>query len=324
MRLTLVNDQTGQKTGVLYPNEKSCLLDSLDNCQVPYGGGGYSHLAVSPQGVEPDHTQEALARVIEHPGHPPSIQELNYLGGQLQEMSEERRAAFVRALAQRPDADITAAINTVYAVLAKTETYDGLSMAGRAVLAEETEPLIRLQLVPSAIVGTDDPGAGIWIDCPAKKRTIKAAERAMGVSSLNDLTVNDVGGTLCLFYSDLVDADPCFILFTDIDRMAAALTAQGGMAQAAKFKAVLTATCCANYGEAASLAEHLAEYELYNTSQIYDRLKKAAPQEEPEDLVERLGFYDTPYGCVRKLGELTLDQQLQELDVGAPGPRLSM
>lgn len=50
----------------MYPNGLYAILETLDECQIPYGGGGYRHLAVSPNGVPVDELQEALTHVIDN------------------------------------------------------------------------------------------------------------------------------------------------------------------------------------------------------------------------------------------------------------------
>ena len=65
MRLTIVNQEGGQTAMAMYPNGLYAILETLDECQIPCGGGGYRHLAVSPNGVPADELQEALPHVIE-------------------------------------------------------------------------------------------------------------------------------------------------------------------------------------------------------------------------------------------------------------------
>ena len=310
MRLTLVNNQTGQKASIVYPNEKVEFLESLDQCQIPYGSGAYSHLATSPYGVQPDSLQMEMTRMIEDISGPPSIRELNHLGEQIQKMSQEGRRAYERELQRYIGLDIKTAINAAHYILYDGVVYDGESLADRAVLAEEQEPLLRIQLVSEDIGWNDDPNTGIWLDCPAGERELKAVAQAMGVSSVDELMVNDIAWNAVLGDTYLWEAHENLTRCSDINRMASALKAQGGMAQAAKFKSVLMMESCCQFDKAADIAERLDQYEFYRTSELCDRVQQAVPDAQAGELAENLGFEETDYGYIRKAGPLTLDEQL--------------
>lgn len=312
MRLTLVNSQTGQTAAITYPAEKSEILDALDQCQLPYGSGEYTHLPVSPYRVEPDSLQVELARMIDDLGHPPSIHELNYLGEKIQEMSKEGRTAYERELKRYPGIDIISTINMAHGILLQDKFYDGVSMAGRAVLLDEREPLLRVQLTSEGIGAPDDPACGVWLDCPASEAKQAEVAQSMGVDSLDELTVNAITDIAVLGGTYLWEAQECFTRFSDINRMAFALQAQGGIAQAAKFKAALMLESCYEFYVAADIAERLHEYEFYRSTEFLDKLQRINPNADADVLADELGFEETDYGYVRKAGEQTLEQQLHE------------
>lgn len=64
--MTIVNQEGGQTAVAMYPNGLYAILETLDECQIPYGGGGYRHLAFSPNGVPVDELQAALTHVVEN------------------------------------------------------------------------------------------------------------------------------------------------------------------------------------------------------------------------------------------------------------------
>ena len=39
MRLTIVNEDGGQTAMAMYPDSLYAILETLDECQIPYGGG---------------------------------------------------------------------------------------------------------------------------------------------------------------------------------------------------------------------------------------------------------------------------------------------
>ena len=66
MRLTIVNTDGGQTAMAMYPDNIYNILETLDECQIPYGSGRYRHLSVSPNGVPADKLQASLASAIEN------------------------------------------------------------------------------------------------------------------------------------------------------------------------------------------------------------------------------------------------------------------
>ena len=310
MRLTLVNGQTGRTAAITYPAEKSEILDALDQCQLPYGSGEYTHLPVSPYRVEPDSLQVELARMIDDLGHPPSIHELNYLGEKIQEMSREGRTAYERELQRYPGVDIVSAINMAHSILLQDQVYDGISMAGRAVLLDEQEPLLRVQLTPEGIGAPDDPSCGVWLDCPVSEAKQAEVAQSMGMDSPDELEVNMIDGMALLGDTCLWEAQECFTRFSDVDRIASALQTQGGIAQAAKFKAALLLESCSEFYAAADIAGQLHEYEFYRSAEFLDKLQQTRPNADAEVMADELGFEETDYGYVRKAGEQALEQQL--------------
>lgn len=40
MRLTIVNEEGGQTAVAMYPDSLYAILETLDECQIPYGNGG--------------------------------------------------------------------------------------------------------------------------------------------------------------------------------------------------------------------------------------------------------------------------------------------
>lgn len=98
MRLTIRNNETGRTAFAMYPCGKFEILESMDRCGVG-NSGGYSHLAIAANGVKADSLQLALRGVIEHATRPPSVQELNYLGSLIQELSKDQRQSLERDIA---------------------------------------------------------------------------------------------------------------------------------------------------------------------------------------------------------------------------------
>ena len=107
MRLTIVNEEGGQTAVAMYPDSLYAILETLDECQIPYGNGRYRHLAVSPNSVPADVLQMALTPVIESEENPPSIRELNYLGELIQEMTAQERKRLAGELLAAPQATIS-------------------------------------------------------------------------------------------------------------------------------------------------------------------------------------------------------------------------
>lgn len=307
MRLTLVNMQTGQSTFAMYPCDKYIMLESLDCCQLPYGSGEYAHLAVSTNGIPACSLQKALTRAIESKEHPPSMQELNYLGEQIQKMSEEKRMELERTITEIPAATITDAINAAHRLSAEPAIYDGISMSNRLVLLGDDDPYILIQFVLADDQIYDSEDDGIWVGCPASMEDLDAAAELLGVNSYQDLYPNMMDGLLAtsdVFLNERFDP----VNFDDINNLAHAMK-KCGVRQIGKLKAVLQYEGCMDFREAAELAARLDEYEFYLTGEFYDRYPPTAPDDQDE-LMRRLGFEDTSYGFIRPANQSQLGSQL--------------
>lgn len=313
MRLTLVNNLTGQTTFAMYPQDKYSLLDSLDLCQLPYGSGEYRHLAESPNGVYSDSLQTDMTGVIESETHPPSIQELNYLGGQIQRMTAEQRAELGRQLTGAPEATVTDAINAAHRLLDQEMVYDGNSMADRAVLLGQDEPYIRVQLFPDDGEPQEGREVGLWIDCPAQDSSLDAAAQILGVSSARDLTIGEWDGLLAVSEVPLNENDSPFVAISDISDLARAMEENGVLQSLSKFKAVLQAECCGDFGEAAELAGKLDQYEFYRQAEFDRRCRIAGLEMDWGEAAKELDMEETGYGLIRPVGEQTMEQELKAL-----------
>lgn len=311
LRLTLVNKMSGKKAFTMYPEDTYSILDSLDLCQVPYGSGEYHHLAVNPYGAYDDDLLEDLAGVIESEEHPPTIQELNYLGGQLQRMTGAQRAELGRQVSWVPEATITDAINTSHRLLDQELVYDGRAMADRAVLLDEKEPYIRVHLVPDDDDLSELQENGIWVDCPAKDSDLEAIAQKLGASALNAFSVDDMGGLLAFSDVPLIENNSPFVAFKDINNLARTMKEKDILQQLGKFKALLQMECCADFDEAVVLAGKLDHYEYCRQAEFESRCQIVGLDTDWERVAHDLDFEDTDYGLIRPVGEQELDQQLK-------------
>ncbi|MDR1204916.1 MAG: hypothetical protein LBL26_05490 [Peptococcaceae bacterium] len=302
MRLTLQNTETGKSGFAMYPCDKYDMLDSLDTCGIPYGSGKYAHLAVSANGVEADSLQIALTGIIEHSRRPPSIQELNHLGTQIQDMTAEERRRLEREIAGLPEATIVEAIRAAYGALSKNMVYDGVSMSERAVLFADDEPYIRVQMVPDNGLAHENEEDGIWINCPATAADFDAAAEKLGISARHDLRVNTAYGILADLENDVFSSPD--ITYGKLNDLALTMKNNSIHRELAKYKAVLSLEFCHDIREAAELAGRLDEYEFYpgaSLSAVGGRFQDQNLYEQAEDdLAEDLGFEETRFGTVRK------------------------
>lgn len=316
MRLTLVNNQSGNIAFTMYPCEKYKLLESLDWCNLTYGSGDYSHLAKSANAVEADSLQVALTGVIEHPEHPPSIHELNYLGTQIQSMSKQTRSLLKKEIAEQPGTTIVEAVNAAHRLLLTGLVYDGESLSERAVLWGEEDPYICVQLVPDDGDEYSQEEDGVWIGCPANESELQAVAEEMGAASYKDLFVNGVYGVV-----EKIDNDMCepFVTFDDINNWAIAMKEHEVYRELSKYKAILELELCGDLGEATVLAGELDNYEFYPAETLcevgghYRNDHPLCKDKELGDLAKNLGFEDTHYGIVRKTEGTSLEHHGLEL-----------
>lgn len=192
MRLTLVNAETKEESFVMYPCSKYEMLESMDCCGLPYGSGSYIHLMVGNNPVVMDRLQYVLGSVIEHPDHPPSIRELNYLGTQIQKMSDQDREHMAQTIETMNHASIVEAINLTHKLLQENNLYDGLSLAGREVLLEENEPYTRFLLAPEDMDYEDAQKTGVWRNTPVDMADLEKISRQFGLDSIQSLEVIEV------------------------------------------------------------------------------------------------------------------------------------
>ena len=316
MRLTIQNSRTGQQAFAMYPCDKYEMLESLDWCQLPYGSGDYTHLAVSYNGVDADSLQNTLTGVIENPEHPPSIRELNCLGEQIQRMSEQMRSCLEHEIAGRPNATIADAINAAYRVLSENMVYDGISMSDRAVLLSDDEPYIQVQLVPHSDNPNPDEEDGIWVDCPVHKDELQAAAKLLGVGSYRDLEMGAVYGIVEKITVDMLYDDGS--TFDEINGLARAMKEHGVIRELGKYKAILEFENCFDIGKATVLAGKLDDYEFYQGETLGEVGKRYRDHNsydyDYEKLAENLVFEDTNYGIVRKADGPKLEQRSLELN----------
>lgn len=307
MRLTMVNQITGQSTFAMYPQDKYSLLESLDCCQLPYGNGEYMHLAASPNKVT-NSLQIALTGVIESMEHPPSIKELNHLGEQIQRMSPESRADMERQLADMPNGIITDAINATHRLLFEDIVYDGVSLSDRPLLLGEDEPYIRVQLVPDDDKSYDGAEDGVWLNCPAGEDEPEAAAKKLGVDSGN-LRVNTIDGLLATSDLDIIEVG--IGTFSDINNLAYTMKEYGIVQEMGKFKAILEFESCVDFGEAAVLAGKLEDYEFYRQADLCNRYQSDTPGVTCEELADDLGFEQSTYGFIRNSDEQRMEHIFQ-------------
>ena len=183
MRLTIVNEEGGQTAVAMYPDSLYAILETLDECQIPYGNGRYRHLAVSPNSVPADVLQMALTPVIESEENPPSIRELNYLGELIQEMTAQERKRLAGELLAAPQATISDVYTAIQHICPDRDVEcENLSLKERSVQLGAEAPYIRIQLIRAE----DDPGdekAGIWVNCPATEKQIAEAAKTASVET---------------------------------------------------------------------------------------------------------------------------------------------
>lgn len=328
MRLTLVNNESGQTAFTMYPEDKYSILESMDWCQIPYGSGEYRHLAVNPYGTFNDDLLEELAGVIENEAHPPSIQELNHLGGQLQRMTEVQRTEFGRQISGAPEATIIDAINTAHRLLSEEIVYDGRSMAERSVLLGEDEPYIRVEVYPADGEPPEEWEQGVWLDCPASEGELAALADTLGVDTPSDLAVCSWDGLLAVSMVYLNENDSPFVTLRDINKLARTMKEKEIVQSLGKFKALLQMESCMDFDVAADLAGKLDHYEYYRQSE-FDRLYQSAGLElDWDEANQELEFEETDYGLIRPAGEQNLDQQFIALKwdewAESPNPLLNL
>lgn len=298
MRLTLINEDGGQTAMAMYPDSLYSILETMDECQNPYGSGRYRHAAVSPNGVPADDLQTALTHVIENEKHPPSIRELNCLGGLIQQMTNQERSLLTEKMQAVPEASISnafAAIQDIRPDLEVNHTEEYL--AERAVLLEEHDPYIRIQLIRDE----DDPNdekSGIWVDCPASEEQIAETARAAGVGSLEGLQPNMMDGLFAFSDLFLVEQAGPFLSFREINQLAIAMKEHGVLSDIGKFKAILQFEDCMDFEEAAELAGKLDEYEFFRKPELEIRLQKDG-YASIDDGLDGLNIEETSFGFVR-------------------------
>lgn len=316
MRLTIQNSRTGQQAFAMYPCDKYEMLESLDWCQLPYGSGDYTHLAVSYNGVDADSLQEALIGIIENQEHPPSIRELNFLGEQIQRMSAQMRSDLEQEIAGKPNAAIADAITAAYRLLSESVVYDGVSMSDRAVLLGDDEPYIQVQLVPHGGNLNLDEEKSIWVNCPIHEDELKAAAKQLGVGSYRDLEMGAIHGIVEKIAEDMLYTDGS--TFDEINELARTMKEHDVVRELGKYKAILEYESCFDVGEAAVLAGKLGDYEFYQgetLGEVGNRYRDHNPYDlDCEKLAEDLGFEDTNYGIVRIAGGPKLEQRGLELN----------
>lgn len=315
MRLTIQNSRTGQQAFAMYPREKYEVLESLDWCQLPYGSGDYTHLAISYNGADTDSLQNTLTGVIENLEHPPSIRELNCLGEQIQRMSEQMRSGLEQEIAGQPNATIIDAINATYRLRSESMVYDGISMSDRAVLLSDDEPYIKVKLVANSDnLNLDEDG--IWVNCPADVDELKAVAEQLSVGSYRDLEMGDVYAIVEKITVDMLYGDTS--TFDEINELARAMKEHGVIRELGKYKAILEYETCFDVGEAAVLAGKMDDYEFYqgeSLGEVGNRYRDHNPYDlDNEELAEDLGFEETNYGIVRITDGPKLEQRGLELN----------
>lgn len=300
MRLTIKSTDTGKAAFAMYPSDQYEKLESLDACGIPYGWSNYEHLAVSYNGVKADSLQVALAGVIEHQEHPPSVHELDFLASRIQSMTAEERDQMEQHLISATDPTIASAINLAHQVLGELELYDGISMADRPVLFCPDEPYIKVRLAPEDEAYISEE-AGMWVDCPATKAELMAVAEKLGMKSYRDLEVCDAYGILENLANDMCQED--LTTFDELNALAQAMKDNEIHRHLAKYKAVLSLENCYDLREATALAGNLDNYEFYQESMtdVGCRYRAQNPYElDDDELAEDMGFEETVYGSVRK------------------------
>lgn len=299
MRLTIVNQAGGQTAMVIYPDNIYAILEALDKCQIPYGGGGYRHLAVSPNGDITDALQAALTPVIENKEAPPSIRELNYLGEQIQQMTVQERNRLTEELLTMPQAAISDAYPAIQRICTDRDMEHGnTDLKERLVQLREGYPYIRIQLIHDG----EDPNnekAGIWVNCPATEEQIAETARAAGVESLEELHPNMIDGILSYSNLPLIEQDSLLSSFREVNQLAVAMEEHGVLQNIGKFKAVLYFEGCLSFEKAAELAGKLDEYKFFRKQELDHRLQKASYSSLDVDVLDKLDIEETPYGFIQ-------------------------
>ena len=306
MRLTIVNEDGGQTAMAMYPDSLYAILETLDECQIPYGGGRYRHLAVSPNGIPADELQRALASVIENEENPPSIRELNYLGEQIQQMTDQERNRLTEELLAIPQAAIPDAYGAIQHISGRKMEYGSTDLKERSVQLGLEDPYIRIQLIHDE----DDPGdekAGIWVDCPATEERIAKAARVAGVESLEELQPNMMDGVFAYSALPLIEQDGPFQSFHELNCLAIAMKEHGVLQDIGKFKAVLYFEDCIDFEEAAELAGKLNEYHFFRKAELECSFQKAGYSSIEDDILDKLEIEETPYGFIRSADGLSID-----------------
>ena len=298
MRLTIVNTDGGQTAMAMYPDNIYNILETLDECQIPYGSGRYRHLSVSPNGVPADKLQASLASAIENGKYPPSIRELNYLGELIQKMTEQERNQLIKEIQTIPEAsilDVYAAIEKVCMNLKMDYTEEYL--AERPVLLRKGDPYILIQLIHDW-EDPNDEKAGVWVGCPADGEQITEAAQSAGVESLDELYPNMMEGIFSTSGLLLTEAGNPFQSFREINQLATAMKDHNILPDIGKFKAVLYFEGCMDFTEAAELAGQLDKYEFFRRPELEDRLRISG-YSSIDDALEKLAMEETSFGFIR-------------------------
>lgn len=312
MRLTLVNEDGGQTAMAMYPDSLYAILETLDECQIPYEGGRYRHLAVSPNGVLTDELQRALTSVIENEKNPPSIRELNYLGGLIQEMTAQERKRLAGELLTAPQATISDVYTAIQHICPDRDVEcENSSLKERSVHLGAEAPYIRIQLIRDE----DDPGdekAGIWVNCPATEEQIAEAAKTAGVESLEELQPNMMDGVFAYSGLPLTEQDGPFQSFREINQLAIAMKEHEILQEIGKFKAILHFEDCTDFEEAAELAGRLDNYEFFSRSELERRSQGTGCPVLDDDLLDELRIEETPYGFIRSADGLSIDALMKQ------------
>lgn len=298
LRLTIMNKHTGQSSMTVYPQDKYTTLEDLDYCQLPYGSGDYRHLLSEDVDRYSDSLHVALTGVIENEEHPPSIQELNHLGLQIQKLTAEGRAQLEKQLMEMPDATITNALNAIYTLLSENKFYDGISLANRSVLLEKDEPLLRVQMVVDDDESHDSLEEGYWLDCPSKKGDLEKAAFELGVN-IDELCTNAIDGVLACSVLDLFDPSMNYCDLDEYDELTCAMQEKNIIQQLGKFKAVLAMEGCTDVPEATELARKLDEYEFCLLTDLHTRYECPDYKVDYSIVADNLDLEQTNYGFVR-------------------------
>ncbi len=316
MRLTIVNTEGGQTAMAMYPASLYSILETMDECQIPYGSGQYRHLAVSTNGVPADNLQAALAPVIENEENPPSIRELNGLGKLIQQMTDQEREQLTEALLASPKTSVSDTFDVIQRICPETEIQHSEEyFSDRSVQLSEHDPYIRIQFIHEG----DDSGdekAGIWVDCPASEEQISKIAQAAGVESLEELEVNMLDGVLAFSDLPLLESDDPFQstqTFCSLNQLAAAMKEHDVLSNIGKFKAILYYEDCMDLDAATELTGKLDEYEFFRRHELEHRFQETGHSAIDDDILDELQIEETPYGFIRKADGLEMDEMLLSL-----------